>query len=231
MCGRFALGIPRKRLQERFELAEVPQAPARYNIAPGQLVEAVVQTPERREMRLLKWGLIPSWAKDKSIGYKMINARAETVAEKPSFKTAMRRRRCLIPAQGFYEWHDENGHRQPWFITSRNPEDVLALAGIWEHYESQEGEIIESVAIITCQANELVSPLHDRMPVIVVPKDDARWLDPKQSDPAQVADILTSRPWPGMLAYRVSTRVNSPKNDDSGLIEMMSGQQDDVPEN
>lgn len=219
MCGRFALGIPRKRLQERFELTEVPQAPARYNIAPGQLVEAVVQTPERREIRLLKWGLIPSWAKNTSIGYKMINARAETVAEKPSFKAAMRRRRCLIPAQGFYEWHEENGHRQPWFITSRTPEDILALAGIWEHYESPEGEIIESVAIITCQANELVSQMHDRMPVIVAPQDDARWLDPKLGDPTEVADILASRPWPDMQAYRVSTRVNSPKNEDAGLIE------------
>jgi len=219
MCGRFALGIPRKGLRARFELGDVPQAPARYNIAPGQLLESVVETPEHREMRLFKWGLVPSWAKDAAMGYKMINARSETVALKPAFKAAMRRRRCLIPAQGFYEWRDENGKRQPWFITSKIPEEVLAFAGIWEHFESAAGELIQSAAIITCPANGLVSPIHERMPVIVNKEDDARWLDPNLSDPSQVQDIITSRPWPDMRAYRVGTRVNSPGNDGPGLIE------------
>jgi putative SOS response-associated peptidase YedK len=219
MCGRFALGIPRKRLRERFELGDIPQAPARFNIAPGQLVEAVVQTPERRETRLFRWGLVPSWAKDPAMGYKMINARAETVAEKPAFKAAMRRRRCLIPAQGFYEWSSEDGKRQPWFITSVIAEDILAFAGIWEHFESPAGELIESVAIITCPANDLVAPIHDRMPVIVKLEDDARWLDPNLSDPRQISDITLSRPWTNMRAYRVGTLVNSPKNEDPKLIE------------
>ncbi|MBI4958270.1 MAG: SOS response-associated peptidase [Desulfovibrio sp.] len=222
MCGRFALGIPRKGLKARFGLDDVPQAPDRYNIAPGQLLEAVVKTLDRCEMRLFKWGLVPSWAKDAAMGYKMINARAETVAEKPAFKAALRRRRCLIPAQGFYEWRDENGKRQPWFITSESGDEVLALAGIWEHYESPAGELIESAAIITCPANELVAQVHERMPVIVSKDDDARWLDPNLSDPRQVLDILAPRPWPDMRAYRVATLVNSPRNDGPGLIEPQS---------
>ena len=219
MCGRFALGIPRKRIQERFGLGEIPEAPDRYNIAPGQLVEAVVQAPEGRRLKLLKWGLVPSWAKDTAMGYKMINARGESVAEKPAFKAAMRRRRCLIPAQGFYEWSTEEGKRQPWFITSGTGEDVLAFAGLWEHYESPTGEIIESVAIITCAANGLIVPIHDRMPVIVEPEDDASWLDPGLADPKEVADIILPRPWPAMRAYRVSTMVNSPKNESPELID------------
>jgi len=220
MCGRFALGIPRKRLQERFELGDVPQAPARYNIAPSQLVEAVVQTSQGgRFLKLLKWGLVPFWVKDKPIGNKMINARSETVATNGAFKGPIRYRRCLIPAQGFYEWATENGKRQPWFITSRNSE-VLALAGIWDTFESRgAGEVIESMAIITSSANELVAPLHDRMPVIVEPEDYARWLDPDLTDPDQVMDILASRPWLDMQAYRVGSQVNSPKNEDPALIE------------
>ncbi|MBF0481035.1 MAG: SOS response-associated peptidase [Desulfovibrionaceae bacterium] len=219
MCGRFALGIPRKRLKERFELGEIPEAPPRYNIAPGQLVEAVVQTEGGRALKPLKWGLVPHWAKDPKIGYKMINARAETVAEKPSFKAAMRYRRCLVPAQGFYEWsHPADGKGQPWFITSRT-EEVLAMAGLWEQYESRAGEIIVSVAVITCQANALVAPLHDRMPVLVEPQDDARWLDPKMTDPARLQDILAPRNWQEVRAYRIGMEVNSVKNEGSGLVE------------
>jgi len=218
MCGRFALGIPRKRLKERFGLSEIPEAPSRYNIAPGQLVEAVVQAEGGRALKLLKWGLVPHWAKDPKIGYKMINARAETVAEKPSFRGALRYRRCLVPAQGFYEWSHAGGKGQPWFITSRTGE-VLAMAGLWENFESPAGEIIESLAVVTCQANELITPLHDRMPVLIEPQDDARWLDPKITDPKQLQDVLAFRAWPGMRVYRVGLGVNSPKNDDPSLIE------------
>jgi len=134
MCGRFAFGIPRKRLKERFGLGDIPEAPPRYNIAPGQLVEAVVQAEDGRRLKLLKWGLVPHWAKDPKIGYKMINARAETVAEKPSFRAAMRYRRCLVPAQGFYEWSRTSGKGEPWFITL-STESALAMAGLWEQYE------------------------------------------------------------------------------------------------
>ncbi len=218
MCGRFALGLPRKRLKERFGLEDIPDAPERYNIAPGQMVEAVTATPAGRGMRLFKWGLVPSWAKDTAIGYKMINARAETAAEKPAFRAAMRYRRCLIPAQGFYEWSSENGRRQPWFL-SRQDGGVLALAGIWEHHEGPQGGVLESVAILTCQANSLVAGIHDRMPVIVEPGDDARWLDPGTTRADALRDILEPREWPGMRAYRVGTLVNSPRHEGQELLD------------
>jgi putative SOS response-associated peptidase YedK len=223
MCGRFALGIPRKKVKERFALGEIPDTPPRYNIAPGQLVEAVIQFEDGRMLKLFKWGLVPHWAKDPAIGYKMINARAETVAEKPSFKAALRYRRCIVPAQGFFEWSHAGGKKgEPWFITSRTGA-VMALAGLWEHYESPAGEIIESLAVITCQANGLVAPLHDRMPVLVEPGDDARWLDPKLTDAGQLQGVLASREWPDVQAYRVGLEVNSVKNDAPGLIEPIRG--------
>jgi len=228
MCGRFALGIPRKAISQRFGLEAAPDAPARFNIAPGQLVEAVLAAPDIRmgsfrRMGLFRWGLVPSWAKDPSIGARLIIARAETAAVKPAFRAALRRRRCLIPAQGIYEWSGPAGNgkarqlRQPWFITSASGE-LLALAAIWEHFESPAGEVVDSLAVLTCEANDLIRPLHHRMCVLVRPQDDARWLDPRQETPRDIADILALRPWPGMEMYRVSTRVNSPAHEGAELI-------------
>lgn len=222
MCGRFALGIPRKKLRERFALEDLPDAPPRFNVAPGQLVEAILEpdTPAGvpRRAGLFRWGLVPSWARDPAVGARMINARAETAAEKPAFRAAIRRRRCLVPAQGFYEWSGPPKRRQPWFLT---PVDgsVMALAAIWEHWESPGGEIIESLAVLTCEANGLVAPIHGRMPVAVRPEDDARWLDPRLQDPRGVEDILAPREWPEMKAYRVSPRVNAAANEGPDLIE------------
>lgn len=231
MCGRFALGIPREAIAERFGLATVPHAPARYNIAPGQLVEAVLAAPDMhggslRRMGLFRWGLVPFWAKEPSIGSRLIIARAETAAEKPAFRAALRRRRCLVPAQGIYEWSDsaESGQakkkrppRAPWFVTSASGE-LLALAAIWEHFESPAGEIIDSLAVLTCEPNDLIRPLHHRMCVLVRPEDDARWLDPHEEDPRAIADILAPRPWPDMKIYRVDAQVNSPTHDGPELI-------------
>ena len=220
MCGRFALGIPRKAIGQRFDLEQVPGAPARYNIAPGQLVEAVLAAPQRR-MGLFRWGLVPSWAKDASMGGRLINARAETAAVKPAFRAALRRRRCLVPAHGFYEWSGPAGGkrqpRQPWFITAKSGE-LLALAALWEHFESPEGEVIDSLAILTCEANTQIAPLHQRMPVLVDRKDDARWLNPRLEDPRDIADILAPRDWPDMDIYRVDARVNSPSHEGPELI-------------
>ncbi|WP_243440063.1 SOS response-associated peptidase [Fundidesulfovibrio soli] len=218
MCGRFALGIPRKIIRERFQLETVPEAPARYNIAPGQLVEAVTQNEHGRQMGLYRWGLVPFWAKDPDIAARTINARAETAAEKPAFRAALRHRRCLVPAQGFYEWTGPPKKRQPWFIT---PEDggLMALAGLWERWESPLGEELLTLTILTCEANEFVAPLHNRMPVAVRPEDDARWLDPALQDPKELADILAPRPWPGMSRWMVSTAVNAAGHEGAGLIE------------
>ncbi len=217
MCGRFALGIPRKAIGQRFGLDHLPNAPARYNIAPGQLVEAVLAAPQKR-MGLFRWGLVPSWAKDASMGAKLINARAETAAVKPAFRAAMRRRRCLVPAQGFYEWSGEkSGKRQPWFITALSGVP-LALAALWEHFESPEGEIIDSLAILTCEANAQIAPLHHRMPVLVRQEDDARWLNSRLENLDAVEDILAPREWPEMNIYRVGTLVNAPTREGPELI-------------
>ncbi|MFP5240380.1 MAG: SOS response-associated peptidase [Acidobacteriota bacterium] len=218
MCGRFALGIPRKLIRERFQLEAVPDAPARYNIAPGQLVEAVTENEHGRRMGLYRWGLVPFWAKDPGIASRTINARAETAAEKPAFRAALRHRRCLVPAQGFYEWTGPPKKRQPWFIT---PEDgsLMALAGLWERWESPLGEELLSLTILTCEANAFVAPLHNRMPVAVRPEDDARWLDPALDDPKELADILAQRPWPGMARWMVGTAVNAAGHEGAELIE------------
>jgi len=217
MCGRFALDIPRKRLQERLELSEIPEVPPRYNIAPGQLVEAVVQTPELRELRIFSGA--GSFVGQGHLHRPPDDQRpSRGRCREASVQGTMRCRRCLIPAQGFYEWSRTEGKGQPWLITSRT-EEVLALAGIWEHCESPDGEIIERMATLTCSANDLISPLHDRMPVIVRSADDARWLDPKTIRPKGLMDIQLPRQWPDMRVFRIRTLVNSPRNDDASLIE------------
>ena len=222
MCGRFALGIPRKMIRERFALEAVPEAPARYNIAPGQLVEAVVQTDLGRGMELLRWGLKPHWAKNAeaaaSIAARTVNARTETAADKPAFRGALRYRRCLAPAQGFYEWTGAKGARQPWFISPKDG-SLMALAAIWEHWSGPGGQEERTLSILTCEANAFMRGLHGRMPVLVNPADDARWLDPELTDPAELADILAPGPWPPMNAWMVGQEVNLPGREGPQLAE------------
>jgi putative SOS response-associated peptidase YedK len=218
MCGRFALGIPRKKLAEEFGLDAVPDAPDRFNIAPGQLVEAVVDAGlGRREMRLFRWGLIPSWSKEGSKGRGFVNARIETAAEKPSFRAAMRYRRCLLPASGFYEWQVRPGGKQPWYF-HRADGRLAALAGLWESYEGAMGEIVESCAILTTEADEAVSPVHERMPVAVSPEDYGRWLDADMRDGARAASIFR-RPGPSIWAgHPVGPGVNRAAAEEEQLI-------------
>ncbi len=218
MCGRFALGIPRKKLAEEFGLDQVPEAPARYNIAPGQLVEAVVDAgPGRREMRLLRWGLVPSWSKEGSKGRGFVNARIETAAVKPAFRAAMRYRRCLIPASGFYEWQARPGGKQPWYF-HRADGRLAALAGLWERYEGAMGEIMESCAILTTEADTAVSPVHERMPVVIEPADYGRWLDAGLRDGAQAASIFRRLEPSVWLGHPVGPGVNRAAVDEPGLI-------------
>lgn len=219
MCGRFALGIPRRLVAETFGVDEMPDAPARFNIAPSQQVEAVVSDKDdRRLAQLFTWGLVPFWAKDPKIGYKMINAKSETVFDKPSFRAAIKSRRCLVPAQGFYEWsHETPGAKIPYFFT---PADggVMALAGIFEHATMPDGRHIQSVAILTRDAVGLVRQLHDRQPVILTPDQFAAWLAPENTDRAGIEAILTSPP-PALTAAPVGIMVNNPRNDGPELIE------------
>src|SRR5262245_7474343 len=179
MCGRFTLTAPRQALKNLFPLFDFPEVPPNYNVAPTQAVLAV-RVPHGQDKpapALLKWGLVPGWADDPAIGNRMINARAETAADKPSFRAAFRKRRCLVLADGFYEWQKVGGKKQPYLIRLRGGEP-FAFAGLWEHWE-RDGRAVESCTILTTDANGLVKPLHDRMPVILAPQDFALWLDPK----------------------------------------------------
>lgn len=214
MCGRFALLAPGEVIAATFELDTAPEPlAARYNIAPTQPVLAVRQSSEGhgREAALFRWGLIPSWAKDIRMGARMINARSETVAEKPSFRAAFKRRRCLIPASGFYEWQKLGNKKQPVYIHPQG-EELFAFAGLWETWQGADGSYLETCTVLTTTPNELMAPIHNRMPVIVEPADFDTWLYP-QPDPSIGLHLLRPYAAEKMAHYPVSTTVNSPRNE------------------
>jgi len=218
MCGRFALAMPRRLVAEAVGLPGLPAAPDRYNIAPTQLVEAVYADRHvtRRVAGLFRWGLVPAWAKDPKIGAKCINARAETVFEKPAFRGAIRYRRCLVPAQGFYEWRHGGGPKAPYFLTPVD-RSVLVLAGIFEHWTSPAGEAIDSLAILTRESLGVTRLLHDRMPVILPRETQATWIDPLRTTLADIRDLLQIQP-PPLTATPVGTLVNNPQNEGPELV-------------
>jgi len=223
MCGRFALYSDPFFLAQRFEAEAPPELHPRYNVAPTQNIPIVREERSKRHFALARWGLIPSWAKDTKIGYHTINARAETVATKPAFRNAFRHRRCLIPADGFYEWQVVPGSKvkQPWFIVLGEREP-MAFAGLWERWRSPEGEDLESCSIIVTDANELMRPIHDRMPVILAPEDWDAWLATEAKEAGGLQSLLKPYSAEGMEAWPVSTKVNSPKNDSVGCMEEMN---------
>ena len=220
MCGRFTLTDPNVDLAVQFNLPEIPDMQPRYNIAPTQPVAAVRATRDgsARELVMLQWGLIPFWAKDPTIGARMINARSETAAEKPSFRAAFRRRRCLIVADGFYEWQKQNGAKQPFFIHLRDARP-FAFAGLWEHWEGPDDSIIESCTLLTCNPNDFLRTVHNRMPVILDPGDYDLWLDQQVQDPERLQPLLRPYPAREMEVYPVSRFVNKPANDSPQCIE------------
>lgn len=219
MCGRFSLTTNEAILNERFSLAGGSEPyVARYNCAPTQKL-AVIINEEPRRLRFFRWGLIPFWAKDEKIGSKLINARAEGIDEKPSYRNAFRIRRCLVPADGFYEWKNENG-KTPYRITLKN-NILFALAGIWETWKNPEGKSVNTFSIITTQANELMRPIHDRMPVILPLEMEGRWLTEQinsKVDEELLKSLLIPFPSDQMQAYEVSKLVNSPRNDNPALL-------------
>lgn len=220
MCGRFGLSTPAKVLRDYFDLAEEPSLFPRFNIAPTQPVAVVTQPAgeAHRVLTTMRWGLIPSWAKDQSIGSRMINARAESVAEKPAYRSPLKRRRCLVPADGFYEWQKHGTRKQPVFFRMRDGAP-FAFAGLWDRWKSPDGEAVDSFTILTTSANEIVKPAHDRMPVILAPDNFNAWLDPALHDEHAVVPLLVPFSPDLMTAYPVSTLVNSPANDDPKCIE------------
>ena len=220
MCGRFTLNTSAKIIAEFFKLSEVPDIEPRYNIAPTQSVATVKVDSEKieRQFQFMRWGLIPSWAKDMKIGSHTINARSETVAEKPAFRSAIKHRRCLIIADGFYEWQPQGKKKQPYYFTMANSEP-FAFAGLWENWESPEAENIISCSIITTAANETVQPVHDRMPVILPSGDWEQWLDPSVDNAQQVLPLLKPYASAAMIANAVSAIVNSPTRDSPECIQ------------
>jgi putative SOS response-associated peptidase YedK len=214
MCGRFSLTLTAEQLSLAFPWLNVPsQLQPRYNIAPSQPV-ATVANDDRHQVDFFQWGLVPSWAKDPSVGNRMINARAETLAEKPSFRTAFRRRRCLILTDGFYEWQSSpaQGPKTPYHLRLASG-DPFAFAGIWEIWRAADGSELFSCTIITTQPNELVAPIHDRMPAILLPDHYDRWLSPQELPAQELQPLLRPYPAAPMVAYPVSRAVNNPAND------------------
>ena len=210
MCGRFCLDSTSEVLVRFFATQGfVPFAP-RYNIAPGRQVLAVRWGEDQREAAFFNWGLIPAWAKDRSIGAKLINARGETLSEKPSFRAAFKMRRCLIPATGFYEWKVEGTRKQP-FLFRRCDREPFALAGLWERWiDKEDGQEVDSCSIITTAANSMVSEIHQRMPVLISTANFDEWL---QGDSRPLKRLLESSEWPGFEFYAVSSCVNNSRNE------------------
>ncbi len=215
MCGRFAFYSPAEATAELFGVHGALPVEARYNIAPTQYVASIRNAEEAgRELVMLKWGLVPFWAKDPSIGNRMINARAETVAEKPAYRAAYRHRRCLVLADGFYEWHRDGDHKTPYFISLASGE-AFAFGGLWERWtDKQSGETVESATLITTEADDYLSRVHHRMPMVLTPETAGDWLSGDNSMLERVHEIT-----PKLTAYPVSRRVNNARNEGADLID------------
>jgi len=227
MCGRITLKAPASEIAAQFELSEPPALDARYNIAPTQPVLAVRrdETGARRG-DILRWGLIPPWAPDASLGAKMFNARSETVTEKPAFREAFARRRCLLPADGFYEWRKQGSQRQPYYFSASDGR-LLALAGLWERWEYPGGEVIESCSILTTAANRLMKRIHHRMPVILGDAARERWLATAPGRAEELLPLLRPAAEELLQRWPVSARVGDVKNDGPELIAALH---DDPPD-
>ena len=222
MCGRFTLTSNSDELQGQFGFlseftdSEFFDRGPRYNIAPTQAVLTVTNDGQRRG-EVMRWGLIPFWAKDLKVGARMINAVGETVSTKPAFRAAFKKRRCLVLANGFYEWKKDGNRRLPTYIYSKNNEP-LAFAGLWETWKSSESPVVRSCTIVTTSANSFIEPLHNRMPVILSGETQALWLDPLTEDPANLEPLLIPAPEELLTSHRVAETVNSVKNQGPGLI-------------
>ena len=220
MCGRFTLKTAWEQLINQFQIGHTIKAEEyeyRYNIAPSQNVLTIINDGTQNRLGYLKWGLIPSWAKDPSIGSKMINARAETIAEKASFKHPFMKKRCLVLADSFYEWKIKDNKKNPIRIRMKS-DQAFAMAGLWERWTSSGGKTIFTCTIITTNSNKLIKPIHDRMPVILGPAERKSWLDRSIDDKRLLQQLLIPYPDEHMECYEVSSMINSPKMDGEQLI-------------
>ena len=227
MCGRYVIKTPPGLLRETFGYAEQPNFPPRYNVAPTQPIPVVRLDNGRRSFALVRWGLIPAWVKDPRGFSLLINARAESALDKPAFRNAMRRRRCLVPADGFYEWKQDGTRKRPFFAAARQP---VAFAGLWEPWIGPNGEEMETACIITTGANRTLRALHDRMPAVVPPQAYDLWLDCANVDAPTAAALLVPAPEDTFAAHEVSTAVNRAANDSAALIEpVVPGAEEPAP--
>jgi putative SOS response-associated peptidase YedK len=222
MCGRFTLNVTPDQLQLRFDAESLTfEIEPRFNIAPGQSIAAVIADRGERRIGQLRWGLVPFWAKDEKIGYKMINAKSETVQEKPAFKSSFLRKRCLIPADGFYEWQKTADGKQPMRIVMKN-EEIFAMAGLYDTWTAPDGSKLHTCTVLTTKPNELMSSIHDRMPVILRREDEAIWLDREKQDAELLQSLLVPYPQEEMRAYPVHAMVGNVKNDLPACIESLA---------
>ena len=224
MCGRFSLTVTAETLAREFGCEPPERLAPRYNIAPSQPVLAIRERDVRggREAVLLLWGLVPSWAKDAAMGSRMINARAETLAEKPSFRASFRHRRCVVPVTGFYEWRPGPGGKQPYHI-HRLDGRPFGIAGLWEQWIGPGGEELSTCALITCAANGFMTPIHHRMPVVLTPEEHALWLSRSVGKTSALAPLLSPREWVGFEAKPIGTYVNTPVNEGPRCLEAPDG--------
>lgn len=219
MCGRFTLVTNLEKWKERFQIEVIPfEGKPRYNIAPSQHIPAIILDRGHRRIGQLKWGLVPAWAADETGGYKMINARCETLHEKPAFKQLFVKKRCIVPADSFYEWMQSITGKQPMRIMMKSGEP-FAFAGLYDTWTNPVGEKVHTCTIVTTQANELIENIHERMPVILKKEDEKIWLDREKYDQLKLQSLFTPNDSNEMLVYPVSTKVGSPKNDDPSCIQ------------
>lgn len=225
MCGRLVIDLAPEMISEIYGIVRKIERDIspRYNVAPSQEIPIVREDGEGvRELAIVRWGLIPSWAKDISIGNSLINARSETIAEKPSFRSAFKRRRCIIPTGGFYEWQRLEGKsKKPWYFRMSDG-SPMSIAGLWEHWQGSDGQVIESCSILTTSANDLMAPIHERMPVILQHKDHATWLSHDITDNSLLQTLCLPCPPTMLNTYPVSSMVNSPKNDSADCIKRVA---------
>jgi len=219
MCGRYASSRPVDDLLVRFDVQEPPEQalPPSWNVAPTDPVYVVLERHERRALKVVRWGLVPSWAKDTKIGARLINARRETLTDKPAFRSAYQRRRCLVPADGYFEWQKKGTAKQPWFLSARDGDGPLAMAGLYEVWRAPDETLLWTCTVITTEAADDHGEIHDRTPLLVRPQDWDRWLDPALSDPG--ADLLVPGTSGVLDAWPVGTAVGNVRNNGPELVQ------------
>lgn len=220
MCGRYTLHKRVDEIAERFNLAKVPDISANYNVAPGQIMPVITEDDSGRKLELMKWGLVPVWAKDPKIGYKLINARDDTIFDKPMWRSVILKKRALIPADGFYEWKkpaDPKDRKHPFYIHPKQT-DLFSFAGVWESWKDVEGLEHKTYSIITTEPNKEMAAIHNRMPVILHQADESAWLEPAKNAREDIEPLLHPYQDNGLDVYEVSTDVNFTRNNDEHLI-------------